>query len=164
MSSTGSRDALKQLLRETMIRFPHMTFPPEFQKATLDDWGEVVRYIGLERFTIGVTEARKHGDFFPSLDSIAEHTPEKKLGVSERISRELRDLQRRKDAGEKFYTLGDVILEVCRRIEAGEIKGRDAETNQRLKAWAQRIGKDHKAYAEKMLAQSDPKRKKQVSA
>lgn len=150
MYSTASREPLKQLLKDTMARFPHMTFPPEFQKATLEDWAEASRYAGLERFSAGV-KASRNGDFFPNLDMIHARMPEPRRTDGEKAVRDLREWQARQKAGEKFYTLGDVLVEFCRKVEAGEFKSANEEQQARLMVFAKKIGKDAKAYAEKML-------------
>ena len=108
-SPQSTRDELKQLLRDTMVRYPQQQFPKEFQQATLEDWQERVRLVGFGRFEQGVKRARSYSEFFPHISKIDEMIPPPKADDAEAINAELKELQRRKDAGEKFYTLADVF-------------------------------------------------------
>ncbi len=107
--------------------------------------------VGFSRFEQGVRRARSYCNFFPMLADIKPLIPEPK-NDDEALRRELRELQRRKDAGEKFYSLADVLIEFRRRVETGEVKGRDERGQNALDSWASKLRNSEKEYAEKMLS------------
>lgn len=149
MPSTNSE--IRQLLGETVARYPHQNFGTETLKAYFEDWCAMCKEFGLKRFTEGVKRARSYSEFFPMEAKIRELIPEARNQDIE-FTREMADLKRRKAAGEKFYSLADVLKEFARRVIAGEIKGRDARGQQALSSWAEVFQRDYAAYAAKMLS------------
>ena len=121
MSSTKWSSEIRQLFRETQVRYPHQQLEPETVKAYLEDWRMEVERVGFNRFAEGVKRARGYCDFFPMISKIRDLIPEVR-NENEDIRRELSELRRRKLAGERFYTLGDVFATVAEMICSGEIK------------------------------------------
>lgn len=125
MHLTDSTSELKKLFRETQIRYPNQPLEAETQKAYLEDWKAKVKEVGLARFVEGVKRARNYSNFFPMMADIVPLIPGRNDDGAA-MKREWRELWRRKEAGEKFYTIQDVFSEFARRIKSGEIKPRDA--------------------------------------
>lgn len=121
MSSTKWNSEVRQLFRETQVRYPHQNLEPETIKAYLEDWRIEVERVGFKRFEEGVKRARTYCDFFPMVSKIRDLIPDIR-NDNEAIRQELSELRRRKDAGERFYTLADVFETVADKIRAGEIK------------------------------------------
>lgn len=136
MSSTRWSSEIRDLFRQTQIRYPHQQLEPETAKAYLEDWRWACQQVGLKRFTEGVIRARSYCKFFPLIAEIKELTPEHR-DANEQLAREMRHLEARKAAGEKFYTLEDVFREVAERINRGEINPSDPA----MKVWAKKFGK-----------------------
>lgn len=161
MASTKWNSEIKQLFRETVIRYPHQKLEPETEKAYLQDWRDECDRVGFSRFSEGVKGARAYSEFFPMIAKIRKFIPEPKQDGAA-IRRELAALHKRREQGEKFYTLADVLLEFCNRVEAGKIKGRDESGQKKLQEWAKNLRGSEKRYAAKMLAQ-DAERKRPKS-
>lgn len=125
MPSKDCRQQVKQLLRDTMVRYPNQPFPPEFQSATLEDWLERVDRVGFARFEAGVKRARSYEEFFPHVSKIDALIPERAGSSGEDWNAELKELIAQKKAGVKFYTIQDVFTEVAHRITDGRIKPRN---------------------------------------
>jgi len=124
MSSTKWSSELRDLFKGTQARYPNQKLEPESIRGFQEDWREWLDQVGWERFSAGAKRARSCSDFFPTINLIRQMTPEPR-NESRDVSREMDELKRRKAAGEKFYTLSDVFLEVATRIKAGRIKPSD---------------------------------------
>lgn len=123
MPSKTLRQEIKHgIFAETMRRCPEQMIPPDTQTAWLDDWTEVAERVGLERFTTGVKRARSISNFFPKIADIEPLIPETTLRDGQKWNQELRELQRQKAAGVKFYTLRDVFSAVASMIRTKQIK------------------------------------------
>jgi hypothetical protein len=151
MASTKWNSDVKQLFRETVIRYPHQKLEPETEKAYLQDWRDECDRVGFARFSEGVKGARAYSEFFPMIAKICKFIPEPRNENLE-LRREMADLQRRKAGGEKFYTLADVLVEFSKRVESGQIKGRDEYFQKRLDEWVKLLRGSEKRYAALMLA------------
>lgn len=159
MSSTKWNYDLRDLFKGTQARFPNQKLEPESIKAILEDWRDWLDQVGWSRFEQGVKRARTTTDFFPTINLIKKMTPEpSQQGTWNQA--EWDDLKRRKAAGEKFYSLADVLLEFSAQVQAGKIKGRDERGQKSLEEWAKALQKSHKEYAAKMIGDSDKKRPK----
>lgn len=121
-SKNSIKAQVKSLLNETLRRYPGQQYEKETLKAWQEDWESIAGEIGITRFTEAVRRARSYSKFFPHPADIREYTPAVKLKDGEAWNRELRELQKRKAAGERFYTLGDVFATVASKIRMGEIK------------------------------------------
>lgn len=151
---------VKQLFRETVIRYPHQKLEPDTEKAYLQDWRDECDRVGLARFSEGVKNARAFSEFFPMIAKIRKFIPEPKQDGAA-LRREMAALHKRREQGEKFYTLADVVLEVCSRVESGKIKGRDEHGQKKLQEWVKNLRGSEKRYAAKMLsAEGERKRPK----
>jgi len=159
MSSTKWSSELRDLFKGTQARFPHQKLDPESIKVLLEDWRDWLSEVGWPRFEIGVKRARTTTDFFPSINLIKKLTPEAQMQGSFNRA-EFEDLKRRAAAGEKFYTLGDALLEFSKQVIAGKIKGRDERGQKALEDWAKMLNKSYKEYAVKMLGDTEKKRPK----
>jgi hypothetical protein len=159
MASTKWNFEVKQLFRETVIRYPHQKLEPETEKAYLQDWREECDRVGFIRFAEGVKSARGYSDFIPMINKIRKFIPEPK-SENQDLRREMADLYRRKQAGEKFYTLADVLIEFSRQVESGKVKGRDEHGQKKLDEWVKNLRGSEKRYAAKMLADAEESERK----
>lgn len=151
MRSTKWNSEIRQLFRDTQVRYPHQQLEADTQKAYLEDWRDECDRVGFARFSEGVKNARVCSEFFPMIAKIRKFVPEPKQDGAA-IRRELAALHRRREQGEKFYTLADVILELCNRVESGQVKGRDEAGQKKLQEWVKNLRGSEKRYAAKMLA------------
>lgn len=119
------RAQVKFLLQESLRRYPGQQYAKETLQAWQEDWVSLAKEIGIDRFSEAVRRARSYSKFMPSVADIREYIPAPHLNDGEKWNAELKELIRRKKAGEKFYTLADVFKEVARRIKTGEIKPSD---------------------------------------
>jgi len=136
MPSKTLRQEIKHgIFAETLRRYPHEVIPPDTQTAWIDDWTEIAERVGLERFVSGVKRARSYSNFFPKIAEIEPLIPEQSMRDGAKWNQELRELQRRKLAGEKFYTLGDVFSAVASLIRTGKIKPSNPSWFEWAKQW-----------------------------
>ena len=142
------------LFADTLKRYPEQVIPGPTQTAWLDDWAEIASNVGMMRFETGIRQAWRVCHFFPKIDEIMPLIPEPPMKDGERWMKELRYLEAQKAAGVQFYNLADVFTEFCRRVENGEIKGRDERGQESLEIWAKKFRGSEKEYAEKCLAES----------
>lgn len=126
MPSTERNSEIRELFKATKARFPQQVFEKETAEGLLEDWRDLCQEVGWQRFETAVKRARTYGNFFPAISQIREMVPAPKQEAAD-IRRELRELEQRRDAGEKFYTLQDVFKEVAQRIKAGKIKPRNPQ-------------------------------------
>lgn len=149
---------VKALFKETVIRYPHQKLEPETEKAYLQDWRDECDRVGLARFSEGVKSARAYSDFIPMINKIRKFIPEPKQDGAA-IRRELAALHKRREAGEKFYNLADVLIEFSRRVESGKIKGRDEHGQKKLNEWVKNLRGSEKRYAARMLAEETERKR-----
>lgn len=152
---------VKKLFGETVIRYPHQKLEPETEKAYMQDWRDECDRVGFQRFSEGVKLARSISDFFPMIAKIKKCIPEPRCENQEH-RRMMADLQQRKRDGEKFYTLADVMLEFCRRVESGKVKASTERGLAALETWAKNLRGSEKRYAARLLA-ADAERKRPKS-
>jgi len=151
MASTKWNSEVRQLFRETVIRYPHQKLEPETEKAYLQDWRDECERVGFNRFAEGVRRARGYSEFVPMIAKIREFTPEARTEDAKQ-RREIEDLKRRKLAGEKFYMLADVLRKFCDGVESGKLKGKSERGQIALKDLARHIrATSSKKFADKML-------------
>jgi hypothetical protein len=140
MSQTELSSEIRQLFRDTEIRFPNQKMDAETKKAYLEDWRWKAGEVGFKRFELGVKRARSQGNYFPMICDIAPMIPDS-ASKDEAWEKEFNDLVRRRRAGEKFYTIADVFEAVAGKVLNGEIKPTDPgwyEWAKHFKASAQR--------------------------
>lgn len=147
---------VKQLFRETVIRYPHQKLEPETEKAYLQDWRDECDRVGFARFSEGVKSARAFSEFFPMIAKIRKFIPEPRQDGAA-LRREMAALHKRREQGEKFYTLADVVLGVVQKAERGEIKCFDERGQRKLAEWVKEVRGSEKRYAAHLLkkAQED---------
>jgi hypothetical protein len=80
---------------------------------------------GFARFEQCIHRSWQYCEFFPKTVNIRELLPSPRLADGERWNLELRELQARQSAGEKFYTMGDVLETFADQIRSGKVKPRD---------------------------------------
>lgn len=119
------KSEVRRLVLDTARRYPAQKLDKENIAALVDDWLVVAEESGFMRFEAGVHRTWQYCEFFPKTVNIRELMPPPRMADGERWNRELRELQARKLAGEKFYTMGDVLEEFANRIRSGKIRPRD---------------------------------------
>jgi hypothetical protein len=137
----SEREEIKKAFGNVLMARPGQ----EYEEQTLDmwreDWLDLASQVGMNRFIQGVKRARVYCKFFPLAADISELLPGPRVKPAEEVLFDLRDCERRKKAGEKFYTIGDVLEEVARRINTGRVNPTD-------KAWGVWAGQHLKKVAE----------------
>lgn len=151
MQSTKWNSEIKELFKATVARYPSPPLADETKAAYLEDWKGLCAQVGYQRFEEGVKRARSYFDFFPKVSQIKKMVPEPHQDEAAR-KREWSELHRRREQGEKFYTLADVFKEFCNQVESGKIKGRDESGQRALGMWVENLRGSERRYAAKMLA------------
>lgn len=159
MLSTNSKSEVKQILRDTFVRFPNEAFGEDTKKAFLEDWYAECDRVGLQRFSAGVKLARSCSEFFPKIAKIRQFIPDS-VNKDEAFRKEMNELNRRRESGEKFYTLADVFKEFCNRVESGKVKASSERGQEALATWAKNLRGSEKRYAAKMLRADEVKRER----
>lgn len=121
----NEKTEVMQSFGNTLLAYPGQ----EFEKQTLtmwrEDWISLAEEVGMNRFIEAVKRTRGHSRFFPLAADIREMVPAPRIPSAEKVLFDIRDCERRKRAGEKFYTIGDVLEEVAMRIASGRVKPTD---------------------------------------
>lgn len=120
--NSNLRSEVRRLVLDSARRYPGQEMSKESLQAVVDDWLVLADEVGLMRFTDGVRRTWQYCEFFPKPINIRELMPSPRMKDGERWNQELRGLEQRKRAGEKFYTLADVFSAVASKIRTGAIK------------------------------------------
>lgn len=94
---------------KTKSRFPN-NMPADTWGAWMEDWQDLAKEFGRKRFEFAVRRCWTEILFFPKPAEIRERIPPNMDGANE-VTREMDELRRRRDNGEKFYSLADLAKE-----------------------------------------------------
>lgn len=125
------REQAKVLMKCVTARFPSTQLPPESVSAFLQDWTELIKSNGTDRFLIGVQRACQSTTFFPVLGDIVKHIPPPPI-ISTRWTPTPED-ERRREAGERSYGEPDVKFMAAlhvKTIEKHKRAGRPARLSE----------------------------------
>lgn len=105
-------------MEKTRNRFP-ANMPDETWEAWLEDWQGLVKECGRKKFEIAVRRCWTEILFFPKPAEIRERIP-LVLEESSEVTREMDELRRRRDSGEKFFGMADLAKLVKDKFKMGE--------------------------------------------
>lgn len=115
-----SPESMGALLATLKGGYPNQSVTAETAELYLTEFSVIHREVGQQRLEVAIRESIRTNTFFPGIAEIRAHIPP--LVKENETLNEMRELERRQAAGEKFYGFADVLRGVKERGVKPEVK------------------------------------------
>lgn len=103
-----SVESMAVLLAQLKAAYPNQSVTAESAELYLTELASIHRAVGQRRLVAALTAVMRESKFFPTVAELWDHIPPAEPRQDETLS-ELRELEKQKAAGVKFFSLADVL-------------------------------------------------------